>query len=243
MIEAPYSKHNKTSFILYFALCLGAAAVFAYDGYLSQYPWSHRRTFFEAHTKTILFRAGAELQKALDGGSVPQELRLRFTEAKAPLSEAAAVSVEQAGRNWVIADRAKRYSLTKEADELAVYKMGPDETMLFNRISPLFFAAGAVMLALRFWLRKDTKLVAGENELILANGQKIPYDAIDSIDKTYFDGKGFFTVVYKEDDKKKKREKTKPEKTKPEEMKRKKLSDRDYDNLGPILDHLIAKIT
>jgi hypothetical protein len=228
MIEAPYSKHNKTNFRIYFALCLGAAVVFGYDGYLSQYPWSHRRTFFEAHTKTILFRTGAELQKDLDGGSVPQELRLKFAEAKAPLSAAAAVSIENAGRRWVIADQAKQYSLMKEAEELAVYKMGPDETMLFNRIAPLFFVAGAALLAVWFWLHKDIKLVADENELIVAGKERISYDAIDRIDKTYFEKRGFFTVVYKKADGR--------------EVHR-KLNDRDYDNLTAILDHLIAKIT
>lgn len=228
MIEAPYSKHNKTSFKIYFALCLGLAVVFAYDGYLSRYPWSYRRKFFEEHTKRIFFRAAVELQKDLDGGLIPPELRLGFTEAKAPLSEAAAISIEEAGRRWVIADQARQYSLTKEAAGLAVYKVGPDETMLFNQISPIFFAAGAVVLGVRFWLRKDTKLVADENELVLANGKKIPYDAIDRIDKTYFDKKGFFTVVYKNQNGR--------------EVHR-KLNDRDYDNLRSILDHLIAKIT
>lgn len=227
MIEAPYSKHNKTNFTMYIALCLGAAVIFAYDGYLSQYPWSHRRTFFEEHTKTLLFRTGVELQKDLDSGSISQELRLQFAEAKAPLSDAAAVSPEEAGRKWMIADQARRYALAKEQDGLAVYKVGPDETMLFNQIAPLFFVAGAVILAVRFWLSKDVKLVAGENELIVAGRERIPYDAIDRIDKTYFEKKGFFTVVYKKDGR---------------EVHR-KLSDRDYDNLSPILDHLIAKIT
>ena len=228
MIEAPYSKHNKTNFKMYVALCLGAAVVFAYDGYLSQYPWSHRTAFFEEHTRKVLFRTGAEPPKDLDSGSISQELRLQFAEAKAPLSNAAAVSAEEAGRKWMIADQARRYALAKEQDGLAVYKAGPDETMLFNQIAPIFFAAGAVILAVRFWLSKDVKLVAGENELIVAGRERIPYDAIDRIDKTYFEKKGFFTVVYK--------------KPNGSEVHR-KLSDRDYDNLAPILDHLIAKIT
>lgn len=228
MIEAPYSRHNRTNFKVYLALCLGAAVVFAYDGYLSRYPWSYRRKFFEEHTQRILFRAGAESLQDLGRGQISPELRRQFIEAKVPLSDRPVILTEEVGRRWVIPDQAKQYCLAKEADGLTVYKIGPDETMLFNQISPIFFVAGAVVLGVRFWLRKDTKLVADENELVLANGKKIPYDAIDRIDKTYFDKKGFFTVVYKNQNGR--------------EVHR-KLNDRDYDNLRSILDHLIAKIT
>jgi hypothetical protein len=57
---------------------------------------------------------------------------------------------------------------------------------------------------------------------------KIPYDAIEKIDKTYFETKGFFTVIYQGDNGR--------------EVRR-RLCERDYDDLGPILDHLIAQIT
>jgi len=228
MIEAPYSKHNRTNFKIYLALCLGAAVIFAYDGYLSKYEWSHRRKFYEEHTQTLLFRTGGELQKDLDSGLISQELRLKFAGAKASLSDAAVASAEEAGQKWVIADQDGQYSISKDDEGLTVYKMGPNETMLFNQISPIFFVAAAVLLGVRFWLRKDIKLVAGENELVVAGRERIPYDAIDRIDKTHFEKKGFFTVVYKKESGR--------------EVHR-KLSDRDYDNLGPILDHLIAKIT
>jgi len=227
-IEAPYSKHNKTNFKIYIVLCLGVAVIFAYDGYLSRYEWSHRRKFYEEHTRTLFFRTGAELQKDLDGGLISQELRLKFAEAKAPLSDMATVSAESADGRWVIADQAGQYSIAKEDAGLVVYKVGPNETMLFNRISPIFFVAGAVILGVRFLLRKDSKLVADDHELVVAGREKIAYDAIDRIDKTYFEKKGFFTVVYKEENGR--------------EVHR-KLSDRDYDNLKPILDYLIVKIT
>ncbi len=227
-IEAPYSKHNKTSFKIYIALCLGVAVIFAYDGYLSKYKWSLRRSFYEKHTRTLFFRTGAELQKDLSDGLISRELRLKFSESKAPLSDAATVSAEGAEGKWVITDQAGRYAVAREKDGLAVYKVGPNETMLFNRISPIFLLLGAAVLAVRFRLRKDVKLVADDNELVVAGSEKIPYDAIDRIDKTYFEKKGFFTVVYKRADGR--------------EVHR-KLSDRDYDNLKPILDHLIAKIT
>jgi hypothetical protein len=228
MIEAPYSKHNRTNFRIYLALCLGAAVIFAYDGYLSKYEWSHRRKFYEQHTRTLLFRTGAELQKDLDSGLIPQELRLTFTGAKVPLSEAAVASAEKAGQSWLITDQAGKYSISKDDEGLAVYKVGPNETMLFNQISPIFFVAAAVLLAVRFWLRRGIKLVADESELVVAGRERIPYDAIDRIDRTYFEKKGFFTVVYKKGNGREAHL---------------KLSDRDYDNLRPILDHLIAKIT
>lgn len=226
-IEAPYSKHNKSGFKIYIVLCVGAAVIFAYDGYLSKYPWSLRRKFFEEHNKVVLFRTGAQFQKDLDTGPISQDLRLKFAEAKAPLSDVPAISVEEPGRRWVIADQAGKYSVAKEEAGLVVYREGPDGTMLFNIISPFFFVAGAVVFGVMLRLRKDVKLVADETELIVAGRERIPYDAIDRIDKTYFEKKGFFTVVYKQDGR---------------EVHR-KLSDRDYDNLSPILDHLIAKIT
>lgn len=226
-LEAPYSRHNRTSFKIYFAVCLGAAVVFAYDGYLSRYPWSHRRSFFEAHTRSVLFQTGDESGKDLDARSIPGPLRQKFAEAKASLSETSTAAVEEPGRKWVIVDAAGRYPVVKEESGLAVYREGPDETMLFNRISPAFFVAAAVVLAVRYRLRKGMKVLAQENELVVNERERIPYDAIDRIDKTYFEKKGFFTVVYKKDGR---------------EIAR-RLDDRDYDNLAPILDHLIAKIT
>jgi hypothetical protein len=48
-IVAPYSKYNKTSFKIAIFFCIGAAVIFAYDGYLSKYEWSRRRSFYEKH--------------------------------------------------------------------------------------------------------------------------------------------------------------------------------------------------
>ena len=53
-------------------------------------------------------------------------------------------------------------------------------------------------------------------------------DAIQKIDKTYFDSKGYFIITHKDQNGR--------------EVNR-KLSDRNYDNLGAVLDHLVAKIT
>jgi hypothetical protein len=75
---------------------------------------------------------------------------------------------------------------------------------------------------------KNNKLIADENELVFSAKDKIPYDSIQKIDKTYFDKKGFFVITHKDEHGK--------------EIDR-KISERKYDNLAPILDHLVAKIS
>jgi hypothetical protein len=50
-VEAPISKSKKTNLKIYTAACVIFAVVLAYDGYLSKYQWSYRRSFYEKHTK------------------------------------------------------------------------------------------------------------------------------------------------------------------------------------------------
>ena len=50
-IEAHISKNKRTNFKIYIAVCVLFAAVFAYDGYLSKYEWSHRQSFYQKHAK------------------------------------------------------------------------------------------------------------------------------------------------------------------------------------------------
>jgi len=104
----------------------------------------------------------------------------------------------------------------------------PNPTMIFNQKSPPFFAVAAVLFGVYLFSVKNKKLIAAENELVFSDKDKIPYDSIQSINKTYFEKKGFFVITHKDEHGK--------------EINR-KLSDRSYDNLAPILDHLVAKIT
>jgi hypothetical protein len=157
-IEAPYSKYSKTNFKIAIVLCLVAAIIYGYDGYLSKYEWSHRYSFYEEHVK--------------DGK--------------------------------------------------------PDFDMAFNQKSPFVFVGLAAALTAWFWVRKNKKLLADENELIISDTKRIPYDSIEKIDKTYFDKKGFFVITYK---------------TKGDKEVNRKISDRQYDNLAAILEHLVAKIS
>ena len=157
-IEAPISKFKKTNFNIYIAACIVGAIVFAYDGYLSRYQWSLRRSFYEEHVE----------------------------EGK------------------------------------------PDDTMIFNQKAPIFLAAIAALLTARLWTVKGKKLLADENELIISNKERIPYNSIQKIDKTRFKSKGFFVITYRNNDGR--------------EVNR-KLGDRTHDNLAAILDHLVAKIS
>ena len=98
-----------------------------------------------------------------------------------------------------------------------------------NRIAPFVLIPFAAILGLWWYAIRGRKLVANDSALVIANKARISYEAIESIDKTHFESKGFFTIVYKKH-------------SGGSEAKR-KLSDRDYDNLPAILDHLIARIT
>ncbi|MBM4102742.1 MAG: hypothetical protein FJ263_01650 [Planctomycetes bacterium] len=102
----------------------------------------------------------------------------------------------------------------------------PNSTLVFNRKSPPYMLIAAAIIGVRFWMIKGKKIVAGDKELTYEK-LIIPYDRIDSIDKTYFDKKGFFVIHYRDDN---------------QQVQQLKLSDRGYDNLPAVLDHLTAKL-
>ena len=104
----------------------------------------------------------------------------------------------------------------------------PNATLVINQKAPPFLVGAAALFGIYLFAIQDKKLVADDNELVMSTKEKIPYDSIERIDKTYFDKKGFFTVTYKNQG--------------GNEVSR-KISDRKYDNVGPILDHLVAKIS
>ncbi|MBW7991516.1 MAG: hypothetical protein FVQ84_16105 [Planctomycetes bacterium] len=101
-------------------------------------------------------------------------------------------------------------------------------TMNFNRKSPPFFLAGAGIFAVFLYVLKDKKLIADENELVITGKKRISYDSIQQINKTYFEKKGFFVITYKD---------------KVGGEVRLRLSDRKYDNLSAVLEHVVAKIS
>jgi hypothetical protein len=103
----------------------------------------------------------------------------------------------------------------------------PDSTYVFNRHAPFYLCGAAIVLAAYFWAIKDRKLVADESEIRIGE-DTIKYDAIESIDKTNFAAKGYFVIAYKD-------EQGRPS--------HKELSDRNWDHLAAVLDHLVAKIS
>ena len=120
----------------------------------------------------------------------------------------------------------KRYSFYKE--HVLDNNGKPTATMNFNRKSPPVFAAGAILLAAYLLAIRNRKLIAEESELVVSAKKRIPYQSMEKIDKTYFDSKGFFIVTYKDESGR---------------QVNLKLSDRTYDNLGAVLEKLVAEIS
>lgn len=101
----------------------------------------------------------------------------------------------------------------------------PDSDMKFNQYSPPFLLAGAAVAWVMFYRSKGRKLTADETTLRTENAV-IPYEAIESIDKTYFEKKGYFTLTYQDNG----------------QIRQLTLSDRNYDNLGELLDRLVSQL-
>ena len=104
----------------------------------------------------------------------------------------------------------------------------PTGWLVINQKAPPYLAGVALLLAGYLFAIRNKKIVADENELVISDKEKVRYDTIQRIDKTYFDKRGFFIVTYKNESGK--------------DVHR-ALSDRKYDNLGAVLDHLVAKIS
>jgi hypothetical protein len=104
----------------------------------------------------------------------------------------------------------------------------PDSTLVFNKKSPPFFIGAAALLTAYLLAVRNKKLVADGNELSIGAKEKIPYDSIQKIDKTYFSSKGYFIITYKDKN--------------GDEVSR-KISNKGYDNLAAILEYLVAKIS
>lgn len=119
-----------------------------------------------------------------------------------------------------------RYSFYEEH----VLKKGgkPDDTMVWNqKWLPIICFGAAVLLGAYLLAVRNKKLVADENELVFSAKEKISYNSIEKIDKTNFGSKGYFIITYKDKS--------------GSEVSR-KISDRNYDNLSAVLDHLVTKI-
>ena len=85
-----------------------------------------------------------------------------------------------------------------------------------------------MLLGVYLFVIRNKKITAEETGLVIDGKINIAYDSIEKIDKTLFDSKGRFIITYKDAGGK--------------ETDR-VISDKDYDNLPAILDHLVAKIS
>lgn len=97
--------------------------------------------------------------------------------------------------------------------------------LLFNRFVPIplvLIAAYSLASAARIGKRK---IAADEQGLTIDAKPIITYDTIKQIDKRYFQKEGHFSVEYSTGS----------------TIRQLKLSDRKYDNLGPLLDELITR--
>jgi len=100
----------------------------------------------------------------------------------------------------------------------------PNFDLMFNRVygpaacgaAGLYFLIGAMRL-------KSRKIVADENGLTFNTGKTIPYTSMKKIDKTPLEKKGWFSIEYEQG----------------QATKTLKLTDRQYDNLGLLLDEIV----
>lgn len=125
---------------------------------------------------------------------------------------------------WFGYDGAYNEAFIKEHSEDGV----ADSTLAFNRKAPPYIFGVAVLLGGYLFVIRNKKIIADENELIISDKERISYESIEKIDKTHFESKGYFVITYKKEG--------------GGEVDR-KLNVKAYDNLAPVLDHLVAKIS
>ena len=73
-----------------------------------------------------------------------------------------------------------------------------DSDLVINQRAPYFMVGAAALLGISFFMIKNKKVIADDNNLITCK-KTIPYDSIEKIDKTNFDAKGYFVITYKDD--------------------------------------------
>lgn len=103
-----------------------------------------------------------------------------------------------------------------------------DGSLVFNQKAAPVLACAAVLLAGYLVAVRNRKIIANDKELVISGKERISYDSIQRINKTFFESKGSFVLTYRDG--------------RGKEADR-KLSDRDYDNLAAILDKVVAEIS
>ena len=103
----------------------------------------------------------------------------------------------------------------------------PDATLKFHKAAPPFMLLGGLVMGVMTLVVRHRRLTA-DDQALHANKLTIPYHQIEAVDKTHFDKKGYFVVMWKGPDQKERQT---------------KLADRDYDNLSAVLDRIVEKIS
>ena len=75
-IEASVSKFRLTNLKIYIAACVIFGVIFAYDGYLSKYPWSIRQSFYEKHQGDSTMRFNQIVPLVLATGAIAFAIRI-----------------------------------------------------------------------------------------------------------------------------------------------------------------------
>ena len=104
----------------------------------------------------------------------------------------------------------------------------PDSDMAFNQKAPPVFVIAGIAVAIYYLTAVAKRRVVADDNGLITGKETIAYDAIEKINKTNFDSKGYFIVTYADSG---------------GQSKDVKLSDRTYDNLPAVLDHIVAKIS
>jgi hypothetical protein len=100
-----------------------------------------------------------------------------------------------------------------------------DHTLIAHRYGWPILVAGGVFTVALFAATRNRKVIADEQQITMGK-TSIPFSAIEKINKTHFDKKGYFIITYNDGGK----------------SKEVTLSERTYDNLAAVLDHTVAKI-
>ena len=101
----------------------------------------------------------------------------------------------------------------------------PTVNLLVNRYAPIPLALIALYSLITGLKVTSKRIIADDHGLTIDDGKIIPYSDMRKIDKTNFDKAGYFLIEYEE----------------AETTQQLKISDRQYNNLGLILDEIIRQ--
>jgi len=102
----------------------------------------------------------------------------------------------------------------------------PNFDLMFNRVyGPILCGAAGLYFLIGAMSLKSKKIVADDNGLTFSSGNTISYASMKKINKTPLEKKGYFSIEYEQG----------------QSTKTLKLADRQYDNLGLLLDEIIRR--